>query len=132
VILRRSRKQGELGEPESMVELEPILTALTDNKVQFVIIDGVAITAHGSAYITRDLDIAFLGTRENTDRICKALLPIRPRPRGFTDGLPFVFESSTLLNGTNFTFETDLGEIELLGEVAGVGTYDDVFASSTP
>ena len=51
-----------------MIELEPILTALTDNQVHFVIIGGVAITAHGSAYVTSDLDIAFLRTRENTDK----------------------------------------------------------------
>lgn len=113
-----------------MIELESILTALTSNQVHFVIIGGVAITAHGSAYVTRDLDIAFLRTRENTDRICKALLPINPRPRGFPERLPFVFDSSTLLNGTNFTLETDLGDLDLLGEVAGVGTYQDVFEAS--
>ena len=41
-----------------MIELEPILNALTENQVHFVIIDGVAVTAHGSAYVTQDLDIA--------------------------------------------------------------------------
>jgi|SRR5688572_15680484 len=113
-----------------MIELEPILTALTVNQVHFVIIGGVAITAHGSAYVTSDLDIAFLRTRENTDRICNALQQFQPRPRGFPEDLPFVFDSSTLLNGTNFTFTTTVGDIDLLAEVAGVGSYEDVLASS--
>jgi hypothetical protein len=31
-----------------------------------------------------------------------------------------------LQNGTNFTFESEIGEVDLLGEVAGVGDYDAV------
>lgn len=30
----------------------------------------------------------------------------------------------------NFTLTTDFGWIDLLGEVAGIGTYDDVLAQS--
>jgi hypothetical protein len=40
--------------------------------------------------------------------------------------LPYIFEESTLLNATNFTFQTDIGDIDLLGEVAGVGNYEAV------
>ena len=39
-----------------MIELEPELKSLVENKVEFVVIGGVAITAYGSAYITQDLD----------------------------------------------------------------------------
>jgi hypothetical protein len=40
--------------------------------------------------------------------------------------LPYIFDESTLLNATNFTFQTDIGDIDLLGEVAGVGNYEAV------
>ncbi|HKP68398.1 MAG TPA: hypothetical protein VJV05_03875 [Pyrinomonadaceae bacterium] len=43
-----------------------------------------------------------------------------------------MFDDSTLLNGTSFTFSTDVGDLDLLGEVAGVGTFADVLASSVP
>jgi hypothetical protein len=36
----------------------------------------------------------------------------------------------TLHNGTIFTLQTELGEIDLLAEVAGLGAYDDVKARS--
>lgn len=38
-----------------MIELEKALTSLVDNEVEFVIVGGVAITLHSSAYITRAL-----------------------------------------------------------------------------
>jgi hypothetical protein len=43
-----------------VIELEPALKALTENEVTMVVIGGVAITAHGSAYITKDLDFCYL------------------------------------------------------------------------
>lgn len=44
--------------------------------------------------------------------------------------MPFIWDSSTLSNGTVFTLETSVGEIDLLGEVAGLGTFDEVLAAS--
>lgn len=115
-----------------MVELEQVFKTLTDHGVDFVVIGGVAMFAHGSAHITNDLDFAYRRTRENTERIYQALKQFNPRPRGFPESLPFVFDSNTLLNGTNFTFITDVGDIDLLGEVAGIGTYNEVEAASFP
>jgi hypothetical protein len=53
------------------------------------------------------------------------LLP-HPRPRGFPVNLPFVWDEGTLHNGTVFTLQTDIGEIDLLAEVTGLGAFDDV------
>jgi hypothetical protein len=44
--------------------------------------------------------------------------------------LPFIWDEATLRNATVLTLLTDLGEIDLLAEVAGVGTWDDVKAHS--
>lgn len=40
--------------------------------------------------------------------------------------LPFIWDERTLQNGTNFTLETEIGDIALLGEVAGVGDFQSV------
>ena len=40
--------------------------------------------------------------------------------------LPFVWDEVTLRNGTVFTLQTDIGEIDLLAEVAGLGAFNDV------
>ncbi len=113
-----------------MIELELILKALTSFKVDFVIIGGVAITTHGSAYLTKDLDICYSRANKNLGNIVAALSEFSPKFRGFPVELPFVFDISTLRNGTNFTFITEIGDIDLLGEVAGIGNYDEVRQSS--
>ena len=109
-----------------MIEIEPALKTLTENEVEFIIVGGVAITAHGSAYLTQDLDFCYSRARKNLKAIVSALSPYNPKPRGFPPNLPYFFDETTLQNGTNFTFRTDLGDIDLLGEVAGVGGYDAV------
>ncbi len=113
-----------------MVEIEPTLKTLMENEVEFIIVGGVAITAHGSAYLTQDFDFCYSRTRKNLKAIISALSPYNPKPRGFPPNLPYVFDETTLQNGTNFTFRTDLGDIDLLGEVAGVGSYDAVSQES--
>ena len=113
-----------------MVEIEQTLQIRNSYQVEFVVIGGVAITAHGSAYLTFDLDLCYARTRENAKRIATALAPHNPRPRDFPKDLPFIWDEQTLLQGTNFTLVTDLGNIDLLGEVSGLGNYEAVRAYS--
>jgi predicted nucleotidyltransferase len=113
-----------------VIKIEPIIASLVDNEVAFVIIGGVAITHYGSAYVTQDFDFCYLRSAENIRRIVKAMSRFNPRLRNFPTDLPFIFDKATLQNGTNFTFDTDIGDIDLLGEVAGVGTYPEVEKTS--
>jgi predicted nucleotidyltransferase len=108
-----------------VINLKAAITSLAENDVEFVIVGGVAISLHSSAYITVDLDLCYSRSRENIRRLVSALSPFNPRPRNWPDGLPFFFDASAIANGTNFTFETDVGDIDLLGEVKGLGTYHD-------
>ena len=50
----------------------------------------------------------------------------KPRFRLFPEDLPFVWDERTLQGGTNFTLITSIGDIDLLGEVAGIGDYEAV------
>lgn len=109
-----------------MVEFEPALKSLTKENVDFVVVGGLAISAHSSGYITTDLDFCYLRTRENLKKIVAALAPFTPRFRNFPEELPFVWDERTLQGGTNFTLVTSIGDIDLLGEVAGVGNYEAV------
>lgn len=45
--------------------------------------------------------------------------------------MPFVFNEVSLRQGLNFTLDTDLGPLDLLGEVPGLGSYDQVDAASS-
>jgi predicted nucleotidyltransferase len=109
--------------------VEAIIT-LARHDVDFVVIGGMAIRSHGSSYLTQDLDVCYSREKENLKKIVVALAPYKPRPRGIQDDLPFVWDVASLYNGTNFTFETTLGQIDMLGEVKGVGTYHEVVNES--
>lgn len=113
-----------------MIDLEKAITSLSKNEVKYVIVGGVAITLHSSGYITRDLDFCYSRDKENIKRLAAALAPFSPKPRNWPEGLPFFFDESSLSSGTNFTFETTIGDIDLLGEVKGIGDFNDAILNS--
>ena len=62
----------------------------------------------------------------NLDRLTEALSDVRPYPRGAPPGLPFDWSAETLRRGLNFTLTTTIGDIDLFGEIAGGGGFDDL------
>jgi hypothetical protein len=107
-----------------MTNFEKALSTLARAEVRFVIVGGYAVAAHGASYITFDLDICYERSRANLELLANALRPFHPRLRGAPDGLPFVLDAETMYRGMNFTLQTDLGEIDLLGEMTGAGGYE--------
>lgn len=113
-----------------MNQFERTLKIFVDSEINFVVIGGAAIAAHGSAHATFDLDICYERSRENILRLVKALEPVHPSPRGAPPGLPFRLDAATVTRGLNFTLLTDLGDLDLIGEVAGIGFYKEAAAQS--
>ena len=113
-----------------MINLFEVARRLSEAHVEFVIVGGIAIRSHGGNYITEDLDICYSRTRDNLKTLAAVLAPLNPRPRGHNPSLPFVFDWSTLQHGTNFTFTTSMGDVDLLGEVKGIGNYEDLLGES--
>ena len=113
-----------------MTDFGALLVSLAGHEVAFIIVGGAAAIAHGSARLTQDLDIVYKRSPENLDRLVAALTSHKPYLRGVTRGLPFVWDSTTLARGLNFTLITSLGEIDLFGEIPGGGAYDDLEAGA--
>jgi hypothetical protein len=112
---------------ESMsADLEQIVPVLVRAKIDFVLIGGKAAILHGSARVTFDTDIVYERSKGNLERIAKLLKSHKPYLRGAPPGLPFVLDVATLRNGLNFTLTTELGDLDLLGEVVGGGNYRDL------
>jgi predicted nucleotidyltransferase len=109
-----------------MTRVRELLRRLTDEHVEFVVVGGLAVIAHGYARATLDMDICYARTPENLARLVDALRPIHPRLRGAPPDLPFLWDERTLRNGLNFTLVTDEGDIDLLGELTGLGNYNDI------
>jgi hypothetical protein len=109
-----------------------IVKALSQANVKFIVVGGLAMVSHGSAYITRDLDVCYDRSAGNLDAIARALAPLAPRLRGAPADLPFKCDAATLKAGLNFTLATEAGDLDLLGELSGVGRYDDLLPGSVP
>jgi hypothetical protein len=110
-----------------MTQFQELIRVLVKAQVEFIIVGGAAATAHGSARLTEDLDIVYRRTPDNVGRLVSALAPCRPYLRGAPKGLPFQWEERTVRSGLNFTLTTSLGPLDLLGEITGGGSYEDLF-----
>jgi hypothetical protein len=115
-----------------MTEIEGLLRALRGEEVELIVVGGVAATIYGSARLTQDLDVVYRRTPGNLARLAAALEPHAPYLRGAPPGLPFLWDARTLRSGLNFTLTTALGAIDLLGEIAGGGAYEDLLPYSRP
>lgn len=113
-----------------MTNFAELIRRLVEGQVEFVVIGGIAVLVHGHVRATLDLDVCYRRTPENLARLALALAPIHPRLRGAPEGLPFFFDVQTLRNGLNFTLVTDEGELDLLGEVTGIGGYGELEPSA--
>jgi hypothetical protein len=113
-----------------VIDLEKTIRLLADSRIEFVIIGGIAASIHGSAQATFDLDVCYERGDENLKRLAETLSPLRPQLRGALTGLPFVWDAETLRRGLNFTLRTDFGDLDLIGEVPGVGAYEQVRRAS--
>lgn len=111
-----------------MSDIGDILRALAKTEAKVVLIGGVAMRLHGASYTTEDIDFAYERTRENAKRIVAALAPFTPRPRGFPTELPFIFDAQTLMSGAILTLDTSAGDVDLLAEIVGVGSFAEIDA----
>lgn len=110
------------------VDYLPLLRLLTDAEVEFVVIGGVAGVMYGSPIPTFDVDIAIVRRKETLERIVQVLAPLNPRPRGMPDDLPFIFDVQTLRADSVLTLTTQLGDLDILSEPAGVDSVDGLLA----
>jgi predicted nucleotidyltransferase len=113
-----------------MTDFARLLETLAAGGIEYVLIGGIAANAHGAIRTTRDVDVVYARSRANLERLEKTLAPFRPYLRGAPPGLPFRLDLATLQSGLNFTLTTDLGELDLLGEVAGGGRYENLLPES--
>jgi hypothetical protein len=109
-----------------MTDFQALLSTLARHEVAFIVVGGAAAIAHGSSRLTQDLDVVYGRSPANLDQLVAALLDHHPYLRGAPPGLPFLWDRATLERGLNFTLVTSLGDIDLLGEIPGGGTYEDL------
>jgi hypothetical protein len=114
-----------------VTDVQRLLDALKGASVDFVVVGGVALVLRGSGRVTMDLDVCYARDRDNLRRLAEAVAPFHPRLRGAPPELPFLWDDRTLASGLNFTLTTDVGDLDILGEIPGIGDYSKVAAGSS-
>jgi len=113
-----------------MEQLTEILRRLHDAKVEFSLIGGFASRHYGVTLVTEDVDICTRFTPENLRRIETAFKDFHPRHRLTTNKLPLELTDELCQRLKSMYLTTDLGILDCLGEVAGVGNIDAVLRQS--
>ena len=107
-----------------------LLSRLNEQKVEFVIIGGVCGVLHGASLVTLDLDICCRFSRENIRRIETAVRDLHPRHRLTANKLPFELTDELCDRLKNIYLNTDLGILDCLSEIAGIGDYEEALKRS--
>jgi hypothetical protein len=116
--------------PFEMEQLTEILKRLHDAKVEFSLIGGFASRYYGVTLVTEDVDVCVRFTPENLRRIESAFKDLHPRHRLTANKLPFELTDELCQVLKNVYLTTDLGVLDCLSQVAGVGDFEAVLQQS--
>ena len=113
-----------------MPDLENILSRLVKHDVKFVIVGGYAAAAHGCTLVTMDADICCDMSVANLTRLQEALADIGPVHRMTPQRAPLALTREKAKGIKNLYLHTDEGQLDCLGEVKGIGDYEEVLRQS--
>jgi hypothetical protein len=118
-----------------MVPYRPdeILEVLERHHVLYVVIGGLAAELRGSPYVTRDVDVTPARTRENFTKLAAALRELDAKIRIPDTGEPvaIALDELSFEQGTNWTFVTKHGYLDIALLPDGTRGYDDLRRSAT-
>lgn len=112
-----------------MQNLSELTRRLVEARVEFVLIGGFAAVAHGSTLVTREVDICCRFEAGNLRRIQDALADLHPVHRSRPD-LPLELGPEQCARLKNLYLKTDIGIVDCLGEVLGIGDFEAVLKQS--
>src|SRR2546429_7283956 len=95
--------------------LDLVAALFARHGVEFLVIGGQAEILMGSPRVTYDTDLCYRRTEENLQRLAKAIQELQPSLRGAPPGLPLALDARALALGSNFTLNTLLGPLDLIG-----------------
>jgi hypothetical protein len=104
---------------------DELIAALAAAGVEYVLIGGLAVGAHGFPRATKDLDIVPAPDAPNLERLAKLLRALGARHFGLGDfeasECPFdPYDPAQLAEGGNFVLETRLGRLDVMQWVPGI------------
>ena len=113
-----------------MASIRELLSRLTSNGVEYVIVGGVAARLHGSTMATKDVDICCRMNEANLARLISALQPLHPKFRFHPKRPPLQHHPRDLAKFNMLNLSTDLADLDVMREVEPVGSYEQVLQKS--
>jgi len=111
-------------------DFEGLLATLSEGGVEFVLVGGYSAMLHGGSLMTRDVDVVCPMTPENLGRLHTALEALHPVYRMAPSAQPFTRADAERKDWENLYLRTDIGVLDCLGEVKGLGDYHACLARS--
>ena len=113
-----------------MQDMDLLLQRLIKNNIEFVIVGGFAAVAYGVTIVTQDIDICCNFSTDNLLRLQEALADLDPLHRITTKRIPLELTAKKCPGLKNLYLSTDLGQLDCLGAITGVGDYEEVLKHS--
>jgi hypothetical protein len=113
---------------------EELLSALQRYGVEFVVIGGFSLAAHGVVRGTKDVDVVPNPERANLERLASALLDMRAEiDLGDLDPneLDVALDARSLASGGNLCLLTSHGRLDVMQDLSGMSGYGELRASAT-
>ena len=103
-----------------------IFEILNRHGVDYVVIGGIAVIAHGHIRTTADVDFVADTEFGNLERLAAALRDLHAELRGVDAHLLDVdiYDPHTLATGANFTMTSEAGHLDFFNEIPGGLPYD--------
>ncbi len=109
-----------------MANFENLLARLIEHRVEFVLVGGFAATAYGSTLLTQDVDVCLRFSTDNLMHLQEALADLHPVHRMTPQRLPLRLTLESCRDLKNLYLDTDLGQLDCLGIIQGVGDFEQV------
>ncbi len=109
-----------------------LLLRLARAGVKFIIVGGYAGVAHGCTYTTQDIDICCDFSPANLLALQEAISDLHPVHRMTPTRKPLNLTPENIADLKNLYLDTDLGPLDCLGHVNGIGNYEQARQMSEP
>lgn len=119
-------------DPPTALDPTRVFETLNRHGVDYLVIGGFAVIAHGHVRATKDVDLVASEQRENLVRFAAALRELGARLRG-VDAEHLLVDPTNpddLGNGANWTMVTDAGWVDFMAELPGAAGYPQMRARS--
>ena len=101
-----------------------LLRRLARAGVHFVVVGGYAGVVHGCTLVTQDIDICCEFSPANLLALQAALAGLHPVHRMTPGRLPLELTAENVGEFRNLYLDTDLGHLDCLSEIQGLGGFD--------